>query len=144
MVCEMAAAKALAITGVSDVNKFATLAVTASALTASPAPAGNRALGGFAGGDSGGRYGLLAFGRPGLARQHQTRVDRVIDRGGVLRAAVGDLRLLQRDRFPGALPRQRFAPVVQLFIEEQLHVFRAAQQARLMRNARGKIGIGSA
>src|SRR5579885_326261 len=39
MVCEMAAARALAITGVSDVNKFATLAVTASALTASPAPA---------------------------------------------------------------------------------------------------------
>src|ERR1039458_6152370 len=39
MVCEMAAASALAITGVSDVNRFATLAVTASALTASPAPA---------------------------------------------------------------------------------------------------------
>src|SRR5271165_4849380 len=39
MVCEMAAARALAITGVSDVNRFATLAVTASALIASPAPA---------------------------------------------------------------------------------------------------------
>src|SRR5580698_9679510 len=34
IVCEMAAANALAITGVSDVNRFATLAVTASALTA--------------------------------------------------------------------------------------------------------------
>src|SRR5579885_3505121 len=39
IVCEMAAASALAITGVRDVNRFATLAVTASALMASPAPA---------------------------------------------------------------------------------------------------------
>ena len=42
IVCEMAVAKALAMTGVSEVNRFATLAVTASALTVvGPVPQGD-------------------------------------------------------------------------------------------------------
>ena len=66
----------------------------------------------------------------------------MIERRRVLRAPCSGLRHVERNRFPGALPRQALAPVVQFLVEEQLHVFRAAQQTRLMGDARREIGIG--
>jgi len=142
IVWEMAAARALAITGVRDVNKSATLAVTASALTASPAPAAATAplvvsLAAVPAGDTVCWLSVV----PTWPDNTMPAVDGVIYRGGVLRPPAGRLRQVQRDRFPGALPRQAFAPVVELFIEEQLDVFGTAQQARLVGDRRGKIGI---